>query len=292
MLRINILLCLLIIFSSCQRGVDGVIRTNNDVNIVFHDVSNKGSNVKKGNFINLNLSVTDLKDSLVFNSKFNGLRGVSSFLYDSSIYNSSYSDLFENLIEGDSVSFSTSLKSFLYYFLKYEDLDNQFVERNVNVHLRLISFCDKIQQEAYLKELTRSALQFEKVKLDGEKQKWDSLYDDIIVIDSVLYSRLLTKKTYNYKMNMDSINDYYVLDYTLKDLDNRVLFATQAHKPHFFQKNKQGQLLKGFELLLRKYESGDSVYAILPSHLAFYNKGAFSVMIPPFTPLKLNLRIR
>ena len=87
MLRINILLCLLIIFSSCQRDVGGIIRTNNDINIVFHDVSNKGSNVKKGNFINLNLSVTDMKDSLVFNSKFNGLRGVSSFLYDSSIYN-------------------------------------------------------------------------------------------------------------------------------------------------------------------------------------------------------------
>ena len=72
MLRIN--LFLLIILSSCQRDIDGVIRTNNDINIVFHDVSNKGSNVIEGNFINLNLSVTDQKDSLVFNSKYSDMR--------------------------------------------------------------------------------------------------------------------------------------------------------------------------------------------------------------------------
>ena len=85
MLRIKELLILISFLVSCQRHVDGVI-TVDGIDIVFHDINSSGSAVSKGDFINLKLIVTDDDDSLVFNSAYNGLNGVSSFLYDSSIY--------------------------------------------------------------------------------------------------------------------------------------------------------------------------------------------------------------
>ncbi len=290
MLRIKELLILISFLVSCQRHVDGVI-TVDGIDIVFHDINSSGSAVSKGDFINLKLIVTDDDDSLVFNSAYNGLNGVSSFLYDSSIYNSFYSELFQNVLEGDSVSFSTSLLEFLNCFLKYDNSDSQLTDEIIQINLRLISYCSHSQQDVLMKELTLKAIEKEANMIYQEKYKWDSLYDDIVIVDS-MYSKLITKNTHQFMMNIDSFKDYYVLDYSLKDLNGRVLFITDPYKPHFFEKHKQGQLLKGFDLLLNKYDSGDSVYAILPSDLAFHEKGAFSVMIPPFTPLLLSLRIR
>jgi hypothetical protein len=288
MLRISFLVSFYFLFISCQHDVDGVIRTNNHIDIIFHDVSNDGSSATKGDFINLSLVVEDSIGNLIFSSKHSGLNGVSSFLYDSSIYTSFYSSVFQNIIEGDSVSFETSWGEFSNCFFKF---DNLVIDKPVRVYLRFISSFNDDFQISFINELTSVAVQNEATALDSERKNWDSIYSDIFIIDS-MYSRLVTNNTYDYEMVLDTFNDYYVLDYSLSDLNGRVLFSTDPYKPHFFQKYKQGQLLRGFELLLNKYNSGDSICAILPSSLAFYEKGAFSVMIPPYTPLSLKLRIR
>lgn len=288
MLRISFLISFYFFLISCQQDVNGVIRTNNDIDIVFHDVSNFGSSALKYDFINLSLVIEDTIGDLIFSSKYSGLNGVSSFLYDSSIYSSFYSSVFQNIIEGDSVSFETSWKKFSDCFFKF---DNSVIDKPVRVYLRFISSYSSDFQIDFINDLTSSALQNEAIALDSERKNWDSIYSDILIIDS-MYSRLVTNDTYDYDMALDSFSDYYVLDYSLSDLNGRLLFNTDPYKPHFFQKHKQGQLLKGFELLLNKYNSGDSICAILPSSFAFYDKGAFSVMIPPYTPLFLSLRIR
>ena len=288
MLRISFLISFYFLFISCKQDTDGVIRTNNDIDIVFHDVSNFGSSAEKGDFINLSLVVEDTIGNLIFSSKYSDLNGVSSFLYDSSIYSSFYSSVFQNIIEGDSVSFETSWEKFSNCFFKF---DKPVIDKNVKVYLRFISSYNSDFQFYFINDLTMAAVQNEAIALDSERKNWDSIYSDIFIIDS-MYSRLVTNKTHNYQMVLDSFTDYYILDYTLSDLNGRLLFNTDPNKPHFFQKHKQGQLLKGFELLLNKYNSGDSICAILPSSFAFYDKGAFSVMIPPYTPLFLSLRIR
>ena len=288
MLRISLLISFCSLFISCQQDINGVIRTNNDIDIVFHDVSNVGSSAIKDGFINLSLVVEDTVGNLIFSSKYSGLNGVSSFLYDSSIYSSFYSSIFQNLIEGDSVSFETSWEKFSNCFFKF---DNPVIDRSVRVYMRFISSYNNDFQISFINELTSKAVKNEATVINAERKNWDTLYADILIIDS-MYSRLVTNNTYEFEMDLDSFSDYYVLDYSLSDLNGRVLFNTNPYKPHFFQKHKQGQLLKGFELLLNKYNSGDSICAIIPSSFAFDDKGVFSVMIPPYTPLFLSLRVR
>ena len=153
MLRINLLIILFFLFVSCKRSVDGVIQTTNNINIVFHDISNVGAPVKKGDYINSQLIVKDSNDSLVFNSDFNGLNGVSSFLYDSSMYNSSYSELFKNLIEGDRISFITTQREFSNCFFKYNDFDSDFIDQSIKVNFRFISSCDEENQITFKTKL-------------------------------------------------------------------------------------------------------------------------------------------
>ncbi|MBM78087.1 MAG: hypothetical protein CL846_06360 [Crocinitomicaceae bacterium] len=289
MSRVNFCILFFLFIISCDDIKDGFIKTKS-FEIEFKELSNSGAVVKQNHYINLFISASDLNDSIVFSSYNHGLNGVSTFLYDSLLYNSIYSEIFNNIEIGDSVVFSTDFNLFLKSFFKYDNYTKSSIYNQVKINLKLISCLEKNSQNDYNKKLTIEAIEKEKNKVNNEKKNWDLNYDDVDIVNSI-YTRLITKNTYNY-VNNDSAKGYYVIDYNLMDLDGRLIFSTDPNQPHYFQKNKQGQLLKGFNFLLKKYSSGDSVHAILPSNLAFNEKGAFVAKIPPFTPLLIKLRIR
>ena len=59
----------------------------------------------------------------------------------------------------------------------------------------------------------------------------------------------------------------------------------------YYDKSLNGQLLKGFKILVDQYDRGDSIMAIVPSNLLFGKRGSFVNKIPPFTPVKVNMKI-
>ncbi|MEC7944681.1 MAG: hypothetical protein VX145_00820 [Bacteroidota bacterium] len=50
-------------------------------------------------------------------------------------------------------------------------------------------------------------------------------------------------------------------------------------------------MLEGFRILVNEFTKGDSIVAIMPSEMAFGMRGSFTNKIPPFCPLKVNLKI-
>ena len=82
-------------FLSCQRYNGGEIVTSNGYVIQFHELSPTTKAIFKGCVVNLDMEAKDLNDNIIFSSKFNGLQGVSSFYYDSSLFNSPLNEVFD-----------------------------------------------------------------------------------------------------------------------------------------------------------------------------------------------------
>ena len=80
------------------------------------------------------------------------------------------------------------------------------------------------------------------------------------------------------------------LNYFLEDFSGRMVYSTE-NKSEFYDLSLNNQLLDGFNILARKYERGDSVMAIIPSDFLFGKRGSFVNQIPPYCPLKVNLKI-
>ena len=59
----------------------------------------------------------------------------------------------------------------------------------------------------------------------------------------------------------------------------------------YYDKSLNNQLLEGFRILVNEFTKGDSIVAIMPSEMAFGRRGSFTNKIPPFCPLKVNLKI-
>jgi len=90
----------------------------------------------------------------------------------------------------------------------------------------------------------------------------------------------------------DSNQNNIILDYSMHDLYGRKIYKTPFLKPEYYEKNKDGQLLDGFQILIENFNSGDSIISIIPSDLLFGSKGSFVNEIPPYSSLKVNLKIK
>lgn len=86
------------------------------------------------------------------------------------------------------------------------------------------------------------------------------------------------------------MEQFISINYSIEDLNGRNLYTTNSIS-EYYDKSLNGQLLKGFKILVDQYDRGDSVMAIVPSNLLFGKRGSFVNKIPPFTPVKVNMKI-
>ena len=91
--------------------------------------------------------------------------------------------------------------------------------------------------------------------------------------------------------NLDSLNQFIALSYSITDLNDRLIYQTSTNSLEYYDKSLNDQLLEGFRILVNEFSVGDSLVAIMPSKMAFGKRGSFTNKIPPYTPLKVNLKI-
>ena len=70
------------------------------------------------------------------------------------------------------------------------------------------------------------------------------------------------------------------------------IFSSQSKENTIYDVSKEDQLLEGFKILVENFQKGDSIVALIPSNLLFGRNGSFINKIPPFTPMKVNLKIK
>lgn len=291
MLNKAVLLNIIFLFLySCSEKSNSFIKTDNGYLLNFHEISGDTNHLNKGCVVNLNIIAKDDNQKIIFSSKENGLDGVSSFYYDSTILRSAMNGILLKTFKGDSLSFS--MKSSVFYkslfgenFLNRIIIDSSFLK----VNLKVLGYFNFQEQINYQKKLEISAQYKEDSTLDFAKKSWDNKFLNIYKSRGLYAIKLSSNDSLNFYG--DSMKNEIIIGYTMKEISGRIIYKTSYLKPEIYDKCKEGQLLEGFEILVGNFQKGDSIVALIPSNLLFGRNGSFINQIPPFTPMKVNLKI-
>lgn len=277
-------------FYSCKEKSNSFIKTDNGYLLNFHEISGDTNHVNKGCIVNLNIIAKDENQNIIFSSKENGLDGVSSFFYDSTILKSAMNGILLKTFKGDSLSFS--MKSSVFYKSLFGEkiLNKIIVDTSfLKVDLKVLGYFSFKEQIDYQKKLEISAQGKEDSTLDFAKKSWDSKFLNIYKSRGLYAIKLSSNDSLNFYG--DSMKNEIIIGYTMKEISGRLIYETSYLKPEIYDRSKEGQLLEGFEILVGNFQKGDSIVALIPSNLLFGRNGSFINQIPPFTPMKVNLKI-
>jgi len=277
-------------FYSCKEKSNSFIKTDNGYLLNFHEISGDTNHVNKGCIVNLNIIAKDENQNIIFSSKENGLDGVSSFFYDSTILKSAMNGILLKTFKGDSLSFS--MKSSVFYKSLFGEkiLNKIIVDTSfLKVDLKVLGYFSFKEQIDYQKKLEISAQGKEDSTLDFAKKSWDSKFLNIYKSRGLYAVKLSSNDSLNFYG--DSMKNEIIIGYTMKEISGRLIYETSYLKPEIYDRSKEGQLLEGFEILVGNFQKGDSIVALIPSNLLFGRNGSFINQIPPFTPMKVNLKI-
>lgn len=277
-------------FCSCKEKSNSFIKTDNGYLLNFHEISGDTNHVNKGCIVNLNIIAKDENQNIIFSSKENGLDGVSSFFYDSTILKSAMNGILLKTFKGDSLSFS--MKSSVFYKSLFGEkiLNKIIVDTSfLKVDLKVLGYFSFKEQIDYQKKLEISAQGKEDSTLNFAKKSWDSKFLNIYKSRGLYAIKLSSNDSLNFYG--DSMKNEIFIDYTMKEISGRLIYETSYLKPEIYDISKEGQLLEGFEILVGNFQKGDSIVALIPSNLLFGRNGSFINQIPPFTPMKVNLKI-
>ena len=275
---------------SCKEKSNSFIKTDNGYLLNFHEISGDTNHVNKGCIVNLNIIAKDDNQNIIFSSKENGLDGVSSFFYDSTILKSAMNGILLKTFKGDSLSFS--MKSSVFYKSLFGEkiLNRIIVDTSLlKVDLKVLGYFNFKEQIDYQKKLETSAQGKEDSTLDFAKKSWDSKFLNIYKSRGLYAVKLSSNDSLNFYG--DSMKNEIIIGYTMKEISGRLIYETSYLKPEIYDRSKEGQLLEGFEILVGNFQKGDSIVALIPSNLLFGRNGSFINQIPPFTPMKVNLKI-
>jgi hypothetical protein len=240
--------------------------------------------------VNLKILALDSSGNCVFSSSNNDLGGISSFYYDSSISQSPMNEILLNLYEGDSVSFQMSSKVFFESFFGVNTkLFTPLFYSSLQVHLKLLVYNNRQEQIEYIRNLQNLAIENEIHLLKKERAFWDSNFLNISKINDIYAVKLDSDDSFS--MVNDSLDSSIGLYYSLCDIMGREIYQTPNFEPEYYEANTDGQLLDGFKILINTFNRGDSIFAIIPSKFMFKERGSYVNKIPPYCPLKVNLRI-
>ena len=274
----------------CNEKSNSFIKTDNGYLLHFHEISGDTNHVNKGCIVNLNIIAKDANQKIIFSSKENGLDGVSSFFYDSTILKSALNSILLKTFKGDSLSFYMKSSDFYKSLFGKNFLNRIIIDTSLlKVDLKVLGYFNFQEQIDYEKKLEKSAQNKEDSILNLAKKSWDSKFLNIFKSRGLYAIKLSSNDSLNFYR--DSIKNEIIIGYTLKEISGRVIYETSYLKPEIYDRSKEGQLFKGFEILVSNFQKGDSIVALIPSNLLFGKNGSFINQIPPFTPMKVNLKI-
>ena len=250
----------IVLFLGCkQRESPDFYLTNNQLKYKFHDVSASSYHPKVGDYLALYVELKDANDSILYKS--NLYNTVDLFHMDSLKLNSLFLDGFSHVVLGDSASFYVSLEQFYVDYLN-RDLPYIIKDEEVEFIFRII-------------EVFQNKNDFMLAFFSNEQR----------VIHEVLdVWRTNEKSIFNYGLinwihlneigdSLIMLNDKVAVFYSCYLNNKQLIYSSDSLHPDEFIVGLDGQMLEGFDYLLQNLHYGDHVKAIIPSLLAFKEKG-------------------
>jgi len=239
----------------------------------------KGIKPQINDLIVADLKYLTLKDSVFFS-------GVRKFKLTMPNYPGAIDELFIQLSQGDSALMIINTKRFFEKDLKSEVPGFLKNQRFFKIQCRIVKVESRKQ---YLQEKTRflswlvGQKQFEKANLDiflnmlnkYEKKK------DLYKVDLI-----------NGEGDLIKIGDTLVVNYEGYFLDGKMFDSTwKRHQPFEFVFGTEMQVVKGLEIALQTMKAHERALFVMPSEMAFGEKGSSTRIVPPFTPVVFEVEI-
>lgn len=289
MLKRSLIGLLFLILSCKDNYKDNLIFMSENFPVEFFQIADCDF-LDTNTFLNLNMVAKSKTQKIIFSSAFQGLESTSTFYYDS-LLNSNLATLFENLCVGDSVFFKLKMENFYSGFFQEDttlhaksDIDS------LHINLKVISSNDVISQNQFENQLTKRAKDREQYAIQKIKNEWENKFLNLFYFEN-LFAVKVAQYSDEQVEKPDSLNQFIALSYTITDLDDRLIYESRPNSLEYYDKSLNNQLLEGFRILVNEFTKGDSIVAIMPSEMAFGMRGSFTNKIPPFCPLKVNLKI-
>lgn len=289
MLKRSLIGLLFLILSCKDNYKDNLIFMSENFPVEFFQIADCDF-LDTNTFLNLNMVAKSKTQKIIFSSTFQGLESTSTFYYDS-LLNSNLATLFENLCVGDSVFFKLKMENFYSGFFQEDttlhaksDIDS------LHINLKVISSNDVISQNQFENQLTKRAKDREQYAIQKIKNEWENKFLNLFYFEN-LFAVKVAQYSDEQVEKPDSLNQFIALSYTITDLNDRLIYKSSPNSLEYYDKSLNNQLLEGFRILVNEFTKGDSIVAIMPSEMAFGRRGSFTNKIPPFCPLKVNLKI-
>ena len=289
MLKRSLIGLLFLILSCKDNYKDNLIFISENFPVEFFQIADCDF-LDTNTFLNLNMVAKSKTQKIIFSSEFQGLESTSTFYYDS-LLNSNLSTLFENLCVGDSVFFKLKIEDFYSGFFQEDTiLKAKTGLDSLHITLKVISSNDVVSQNQLEDQLIKRAKIREKNSIQKTKNEWENKFLNLFYFDN-LFAVKVAQYSEEQIEKFDSLNQFIALSYTITDLNGRLIYETAPNSLEYYDKSLNSQLLEGFRVLVNEFNVGDSIVAIVPSKMAFGKRGSFTNQIPPFSPLKVNLKI-
>lgn len=233
-----------------------------------------GAPAKPGDYVTVLLRYYTWSDSLFF-------EGGRRFQLEKSNYSGSIDDCFSHLTTGDSASFYINAEDFFSRTLSANlprFLDSTYPMR---VDVRMLSIEDSASfaqdKEAFLHWIEDFS-EYERVILRQyllkERMSTQS-------VDSIYYMPM-TPGTGDYPKTGDTVT----IEFEGRFLDGKFFDSTKKrHEPFVFVLGQKWQVIDGLERAVRLMREGEHALFILPSSVAFGERGSSTGIVPPYTPV-------
>lgn len=231
----------------------------------------------EGNYLEMHLIYKTLSDSLLSDSKKQNPIGAVIIPYKKDSLGAQLTEMFSMLNEGDSVSFIIKTETVFENMLHQETPENIGEEMKMYVMLKRI-----LTTNEYKNRINELTLLTE--NMDVEEQRLLNAYlknfsVETMPIGSGFYYLPIVEGS-GPAVENDKIADIYYKGYFL---NGEVFDSTNTGIPFEYFVGVEDQLIKGLEEGLTLMKEGGKAKFILPSHLAYGDKGSSAGIVPPYT---------
>lgn len=291
MLKYRLLPVLFIVsvFSSCTNSTfKGYTETDTGL---FYKLQVIGDGKRKptfGDFLQLRITYKTAKDSIFLDSHSINETGMVILPFNHSSFKGSFEEGLNRMNEGDSVSFVVDAYNLFQKFFRSElpvFLNNgDVVKMDVKLNRILNS-----------KEYAEKVSEYENIvdDLDIEEQRKMQTYLDTNQVHFSFFKNGMYYMPLNQGTGENAVKgDIVKINYKGSFLDGRQIESTYDRgQPMEFKLGEQGQVLKGIELAISLLNQGAKAKFIIPSQLAFGEKGSSTGIIPPYSTLVYEIEL-
>ena len=276
-----LIIAITLILNSCKPKYEGFEKSDNNFYYKFIKLGEGEQTANYSDYIVVDITYKTLNDSVFF-------KGRRKFKLTKPKFKGDIDYCFAMLNEGDSADFIIDANDFFTKTINSKLPSFFTINDNMLVSAKIIEIIDSISYEKQKQEFLSWVEDFgdyEKILLNHYIEG-----EEISVAPSVTGLYKITQKQGNNKKI--AVGDTVIVHYEGMFLSGKYFDSTvKRNTPFEYVYGTKWQVVKGLNEAIGMMTEGEKAMFIMPSELAFGNKGSSTGIIPPFTPVIFKVKI-